>query len=155
MSSARLVITRARPVDVAAATELFVAYQAFYRVIADVAKARAFVSDRLRLNDTIYLLARYEDTPTHKGVGFAQMMPKLSSTSMRRDWVLNDLFVVPEHRRKGVATALMNESLAFAKRTGAVKMSLKTQAGNAAARALYEREGWELDAEFVTYTLKV
>lgn len=151
----RLIISRARPVDVAAATELFVSYQAFYRVIADVAKARAFVSDRLRLNDTIFLMARYEDTPTHKGVGFAQMMPKLSSTSMRRDWVLNDLFVVEEYRRRGIATALMNESLAFAKRTGGVKMSLKTQADNTPARALYERDGWELDAEFVTYTLKV
>lgn len=141
--------------DVAAATDLFVAYQAFYRVIADTGKARAFVSDRLRLNDTIFLLARYEGTPTHKAVGFAQMMPKLSSTNMRRNWVLNDLFVVPEHRREGVATALMNECLAFAKRTGAAKMSLKTQTSNAAARALYEREGWELDEDFVTYTLKV
>ena len=153
--ASRLIIARARPVDVAAATDLFIAYQKFYRVIADPGKARAFVSDRLRLNDTIYLLARYESTPTHKAVGFAQMMPKLSSTSMRRDWVLNDLFVAPEHRRSGIATALMNECLNFAKRTGAAKMSLKTQADNTAARSLYEREGWELDAEFVTYTLKV
>lgn len=154
MSSSGLVITRARPVDVAAATELFSAYLAFYRVIADVAKARAFVSDRLRLNDTIFLLARFEDTPTHKGVGFAQMLPKLTSNSLRREWTLNDLFVVPEHRRKGIATALMNECLAFAKRTGATTMSVKTQADNIAARALYEREGWELD-EDVTYMRKV
>jgi GNAT superfamily N-acetyltransferase len=153
--ASRLIIARARPVDVAAATELFVAYQAFYRVIVDAGKARAFVSDRLRLNDTIFLLARYEDTPTHKAAGFAQMIPKLSSTSMRRDWVLNDLFVAEQHRRKGIATALMNECLAFARRTGSTKMSLKTQADNSAARALYEREGWELDAEFVTYTLRV
>jgi ribosomal protein S18 acetylase RimI-like enzyme len=153
--SNRLIIARARPVDVAAATELFIAYQAFYRVIVDAGKARAFVSDRLRLNDTIFLLARFDNTPTHKAVGFVQMMPKLSSTSMRRDWVVNDLFVAEQHRRQGIATALMNESLAFAKRTGAAKMSLKTQADNAAARALYEREGWELDAEFVTYTLRV
>lgn len=153
--SARLIISRARPVDVAAATELFVAYQAFYNVEADPARVRAFVSDRLRLNDTIFLIARYEDTPTHKGVGFAQMMPKLSSASMRRDWVLNDLFVALEHRRKGIATAIMNECLAFAKRTGATKMSLKTQAANEGARVLYEREGWELDEEFVTYSRKV
>lgn len=153
--SARLIISRARPVDVAAATDLFVAYQAFYKVQADAAKTRAFVSDRLRLNDTIFLIARYEDTPTHKGVGFAQMMPKLSSTAMRRNWVLNDLFVAPEHRRRGIATAIMNECLAFAKRTGATKMSLKTQAANDAARALYEREGWGLDEEFVTYSREV
>ncbi len=153
--ASRLIIARARPVDVAAATDLFIAYQKFYRVIADPGKARAFVSDRLRLNDTIFLLARTESTPTHKALGFAQMIPKLSSASMRRDWVLNDLFVAPEHRRTGIATALMNECLAFAKRTGAAKMSLKTQADNTAARALYEREGWELDAEFVTYTLRV
>ncbi|XOV76385.1 MAG: GNAT family N-acetyltransferase [Phycisphaerales bacterium] len=49
----------------------------------------------------------------------------------------------------------MNECLAFAKRTGATKMSLKTQAANDAARALYEREGWGLDEEFVTYSREV
>ena len=153
--AARLIISRARPVDVAAATELFGAYQDFYGVDADASRVRAFVTDRLRLNDTIFLIARYEDTPTHQGLGFAQMIPKLSSTAMRRNWVLNDLFVAPEHRRRGIAMALMEECLAFAKRTGATKMSLKTQAANAGARALYEREGWELDEEFVTYSVKV
>lgn len=152
--SDRLIISRARPVDVAAATDLFVAYLAFYKVEFDPAKVRAFVSDRLRLNDTIFLIVRYEDTPTHKGVGFAQMLPKLTSKSLRREWILNDMFVVPDHRRKGVATALLNECLAFAKRTGATTMSLKTQADNVAARRLYEREGWELD-EDVTYMRKV
>ena len=49
---------------------------------------------------------------------------------------------------------LLNECLAFVKRTGATTMSLKTQADNVAARRLYEREGWELD-EDVTYMRKV
>ena len=36
------------------------------------------------------------------GVGFVQLYPTFTSIGAKRAWVLNDLFVVPEARRRGV-----------------------------------------------------
>ena len=40
-------------------------------------------------------------------VGFAQVYPSYSSISMRRTWILNDLFVVKESRGRGIGRERM------------------------------------------------
>jgi ribosomal-protein-alanine N-acetyltransferase len=50
---------------------------------------------------------------------------------------------LPEHRRRGVATALIAAVAAVARNSGARTLFLEVAEDNAAARALYAREGFE------------
>jgi len=52
------------------------------------------------------------------------------------------LGVLPEARRKGVASALLSEAVTIAHSRGAVGLFLEVAPGNAAARALYARAGF-------------
>jgi ribosomal protein S18 acetylase RimI-like enzyme len=56
-------------------------------------------------------------------------------------WV-HDLFVRPQHRRRGVATALMAEAAAFVRSRGARELRLGVIDRNANARALYRGLGF-------------
>ena len=62
-----------------------------------------------------------------------------------RIWVLNDLYVVPEERRLGAATALLKAAIEYARDDGARRLQLETGRRNLAARALYQAAGWQED----------
>jgi ribosomal protein S18 acetylase RimI-like enzyme len=53
----------------------------------------------------------------------------------------------PRHRRRGVATALLDAAAERARERGLAKLALDTTAANAGARALYERAGFHLTGE--------
>ena len=72
---------------------------------------------------------------------------------MKRIWILNDLFVDPEKRKKGVGGALLDAAREFGHANGATYLSLETQTTNKTAQSLYESKGWERDHEFFTYAL--
>lgn len=84
-------------------------------------------------------------------VGFAQLYPSFSSTSMKRVWILNDLFVPPAHRHGGVGRALLAAAEELARNTDAKGLVLATQKTNAPAKALYRAHGWKLDEVFDHY----
>jgi len=54
---------------------------------------------------------------------------------------IHDLAVAPEHRRKGVASALLQGLLAEAK--GAQRVRLEVRASNRAAQAFYRKHGFK------------
>lgn len=126
---------------------LFDQYRQFYGQVSDLAGARSFLKERIENSESVILLARRDE----QAVGFVQLYPSFSSVSMRKIWVLNDLFVIPEARRLGIAAALMDRAVAFATESGAVRLVLATARNNAAARALYVRQGWREELEFVHY----
>lgn len=55
---------------------------------------------------------------------------------------VQDLFVLPEERRRGVATALLDAAEAHAAKLGAARVELQVLAGNAAALGLYRGAGF-------------
>jgi peptide chain release factor 1 len=57
-----------------------------------------------------------------------------------RLWLLNDLFVAEHARRSGVARALLDAAVAFAREQGAAGLMLETMRDNAPARALYRAQ---------------
>jgi GNAT superfamily N-acetyltransferase len=69
-------------------------------------------------------------------------------------WV-HDIFVRPEHRRQGVATALMAEAESFVRSRGARELRLGVLDRNADARALYRGLGFRDYMRVLTKVLDV
>jgi GNAT superfamily N-acetyltransferase len=55
---------------------------------------------------------------------------------------LEELYVAPARRGRGLGRATLEAAIAEARRTGAVRMELGTAEGDVAARALYESTGF-------------
>lgn len=147
-------IEPASPADVDAIAPLFDAYREFYKQTSDLPKARAFLGERLRQGESYVFVAR-ELSPNRAPIAFMQLYPLFSSTQMRRAWVLNDLYVTPVWRRRGVARALLLKARDFARASDAAELFLETAKDNQAAQALYEELGWEQEAVFVKYNLSL
>lgn len=132
-------ITRAKSDDADAIAPLFDLYRRFYGQPADLARARAFIGERLARGESLILVARHEG----ELAGFTQLFPSFSSVSAGRTWVLNDLFVHPHARRHGLARALLAAAAEFARTDGALRLELETDHDNHHAQALYRAMGWE------------
>ena len=135
-------ISRAGPADLDALALLFDAYRQFYGQPSDAAAARDWLRSRLRVGESMVLVARRGADM----VGFVQLYPMFSSVRLARTWILNDLYVLPTNRRGGVARALMDAAADFARADGAAGISLETTRDKAPARALYRAAGWHEDA---------
>lgn len=135
-------IKRATLHDVDAVTPLFDAYRRFYGQPSDPARARDWLSARLQREQSVLLLAERED----RAVGFVQLYPMFSSVATARTWILNDLYVDAAARRGGVARALLDAAVDFARADGARSIVLETTRDNEPARALYRDAGWNEDA---------
>jgi GNAT superfamily N-acetyltransferase len=144
-------IIRATPEHLDLAVPLFDGYRRFYGQARDLEGSRIFLRERMARDESVLFLA-VEGTV---GFGFTQLYPSFSSVSMQRLWILNDLFVVPEARGRGVAVALLEEARQLAVRTRAVGLELATATDNHAAQRLYENLGWERDEAFHHYSLGV
>lgn len=129
---------------------LFDGYRQFYRQPADLARAREFLAERFRHRESLILLAR---NGQGEAVGFTQLYPLFSSVRTVRTWLLNDLFVMVDARRQGVAAALLTAAAERARALGAASLSLSTALDNAPAQALYESLGWQRDRQFCEYGL--
>lgn len=143
-------IRRASFHDLDALVPLFDAYRRFYGQPADEPGARAFLTERLRLEESTVLLAR---DAQGRALGFTQLYPLFSSVRMARTWLLNDLFVAAEARRQGVAKALLQAAATQARNRGAASLSLSTAHDNLSAQALYESLGWQRELAFRQYRL--
>ena len=135
-------IRRATPADLDAVAALFDAYRRFYGQPGDVPRAHAFLAERIGRDESVVLLA--EDAGTT--LGFTQLYPLFSSVRTGRSWLLNDLYVAEDARRRGVGRALLDAAATFARDDGAAGLMLETMRDNAPARALYRAAGWHEDA---------
>ncbi|ARS52235.1 GNAT family N-acetyltransferase [Kushneria konosiri] len=141
----------ATPADLDALTGLLDGYRVFYQQDSDEAACRAFLQKRLERGDSHLLV---HET---KGVldGFVQLYPVLSTVSLAPRWLLNDLFVAPGARGRGIGRALMQAGADLALEHGVPSLMLRTQPHNHAAKALYESLGWGKNEAFDTYLLSV
>jgi GNAT superfamily N-acetyltransferase len=133
--------------DLEALVPLFDGYRQFYGRPSDIPSVREFLLARFNHGESILFIAHEGNTP----VGFTQLYPSFSSVSLARIFVLNDLFVHEQARRKGTASKLMTAAIEFAKTLGAVRVSLSTATANETAQALYQSAGWKRDEQFFVY----
>jgi ribosomal protein S18 acetylase RimI-like enzyme len=142
-------VERATTDDVDRLTPLFDQYRMFYACPSDLSGAHAFLRSRLARAESVVFLAADADG----AAGFTQLYPCFSSVAMAPIWILNDLFVLPAHRRRGVAESLLTAAARHAGETGALRIELETQADNLAAQALYARLGYREATGFRRYAL--
>ncbi|WHY01442.1 GNAT family N-acetyltransferase [Neobacillus sp. DY30] len=128
-------------------TELFDSYRVFYKQDSDLEGARTFLKERLRNEDSVVFIAYDERNP----VGFVQLYPTFSSVSMKRSWVLNDLYVNSSARKKGFGEKLIKKAIEFAKETDAKGVSLETGHDNVTAQSLYEKIGFKKESNYFYY----
>ena len=142
---------------------LFNDYRIFYEQPSDINGAKSFIKDRLNNKDSIIFVASSSSTTekkyngdNNKPVGFTQLYPTFSSVSMKRQYVLNDLFVTPDCRRDGVGKALIQHAQDFAINEQDCKgLALATAYDNVVAQSLYEQLGFIKDETFYHYSWTV
>ena len=131
-------IHRATLDDLASLAHLFDLYRIFYKQKSDLSAAEAFVHERLALNESVIFVAKIDGNYA----GFVQLYPSFTSVGMQRIWVLNDLYVHTDFRKKGIGEALIRHTFEYAQKTGRTKVILETGKDNFQAQALYEKIGF-------------
>ncbi len=92
-----------------------------------------------RLMDRSCALTAHLAFVEHRAAGFAIHQHHPSTWVMGDDCYLEDLFVAPDCRGAGIGRALIEDLIAHAKGRGWKRLYWNTDAGNAAARRLYDQ----------------
>lgn len=135
--------------DLQGVASLFNEYCMFYKQDSNIDGAEQFLSERIERKESIIFVA-VEDG---KYVGFTQLYPSFSSISMKKLWILNDLFVGKEARGTGVGKELLAKAKQFAVDTEAKGLKLQTEVDNATAQHLYVANGYIRDDRYFHYEL--
>ncbi|MFI5134891.1 MAG: GNAT family N-acetyltransferase [Chitinophagales bacterium] len=135
-----MIIREASIADLNQLAKLFDAYRQFYRKNSDVEAARIFLTERMNKNESVIYVADADGALT----GFVQLYPLFSSTRMKRLWLLNDLFVHPDFRRRGIAKQLFEKCFQLMRETNACGVMLETENKNFIGNKLYQQLGFEL-----------
>jgi GNAT superfamily N-acetyltransferase len=103
--------------------------------------SRALIADPV--HEGMQLLA----TDDGEDAGFATIFWSWETTSSGRIGVMNDLFVTPACRGRGIGSVLISACLERCRDHGAVRMVWQTAVDNLAAQAVYDhvgatRESW-------------
>jgi ribosomal protein S18 acetylase RimI-like enzyme len=135
-------------------TPLFVKYREFYDELPFPDSSRDFLEKRLKREESVIYLALPDDDDS-KLLGFCQLYPSYSSLSLKRVWILNDIYVAEDARRQLVADHLMQKAKKMARETQAVRMRVSTSANNEVAQKVYESIGFKEDTQFKNYVLPI
>ena len=133
---------------------LFVKYREFYGELPYPDSSRDFLEKRLSRDESVIYLAMPVDDDK-KLLGFCQLYPSYSSLSLKRVWILNDIYVAEDARRQLVADHLMRTAKNMAKETQAVRMRVSTSSNNEVAHKVYESIGFREDTQFKNYVLPI
>lgn len=123
--------------------QLFDDYRVFYRKESDLSAANDFIKERMLAEESVIFVHESGSDIT----GFTQLYPIFSSTRMRRIWLLNDLFIKPEFRGKGISKELIEAAKEHSRQTNASGLLLETEKANKIGNRLYPSVGFELNEE--------
>lgn len=141
-------IRKAELNDLTSVVTLFEQYRHFYQCENNTELATDFIKSRIEQEESVIFVAETTNNHEKHLVGFVQLYPLFSSTSMKKLWLLNDLFVDANYRKQGIAEQLIAASKTLAKETNARGLMLETSSSNLAAQALYEKVGFTQSQSF-------
>lgn len=87
------------------------------------------------------LIAALDEAGRCRGLITTTVMP--ASLALGTVWSIRDLYVVADHRRRGIASRLLQHAVDDARNAGALRLSLQTEPDNVAALALYAAAGFQ------------
>ncbi|MEX2194965.1 MAG: GNAT family N-acetyltransferase [Thermoleophilaceae bacterium] len=124
---------------------LIAGYQRFYGGLPDAGRNASFFRRFLEPSDEGLLLGAWRDGEL---LGHACLYWTFSSVSAAEVVLLNDLFVLAEHRGSGVARGLIDATVDVARSRGARAVRWFTALDNREAQRAYERTGASRSAWF-------
>lgn len=142
-------IFQARIDDLDGVAKLFDLYRVFYHQDSDLDGAKSYIKERIERKESVIIVVK--DNQNY--VGFTQLYPTFSSISMKRAWILNDLYVDKKARKQGIGEMLLTKAKEYAIATGAKSLSISTASDNDSAQRLYEKNGYKKDSQFYHYEL--
>ena len=131
---------------------LYNLYRIFYAQKDDLDRAYHFIKARLINQQSIIFVA--EDNPDQLS-GFVQLYPSFCSVSTIPILILYDLYVDQNHRGEGIGRLLMNQARDFVKENDYKRLELSTAKDNFIGQSLYKSLGYELDEEFLHFSLDI
>lgn len=146
-------ILQARPEHLDLLTPLFIRFRESKGEDTLPDSSRKFLETRLKRNESIIYLALAAEED--QLLGFCQLYPSYSSLSLKRVWLINDLYVAEQARRQLVADHLLQTVKQMAIDSHSVRLRAMCPQGNNSARALYESVGFKDDLRFTTLTLEL
>jgi GNAT superfamily N-acetyltransferase len=102
-----IVVKRATLRDVDFVSDLFDQYRTIQNKIEDPASERIRLEDQLIAQDCVIFVAVSHIGGVLHYLGFAELRPSLSNDSLQKEWMLSDLFVLPEARNTEIESELL------------------------------------------------
>ena len=134
-----MVVRSAEPEDRPQLLELIKGYFAFYRVTYPSGSRVEHLLDLLDRDPGLGIQLVAEEKGRLQG--FASLYACLDTLVADRILVMNDLFVDPSLRNRGIGAALFDASLAYATAHGYARLDWVTAADNDDAKRFYDRHG--------------
>lgn len=130
---------------------MFIRYRELYGAMPQLEASKDFLVERLNNKETIILMAFENDT----AVGFCLVYPSFSSVSLRPIWIINDMYVAEEARRKNVANQLLRAIVEQARDNNVVRLRVSILISNDIGQRLYESADFLEDKHFRSYILPI
>ena len=143
-------IKKASVSDLHQLVPLFDAFRQCYDKESDLTASTNYLAERLKREESLVYIA----VDNQEIIGFAQLYPTFSSISLKKYWMLNDLYVSPTYRKQGIAKLLINRTKQMAKDTDSMGIIIETRITNNSANHLYDSVGFQKDGEHLYYFLE-
>jgi GNAT superfamily N-acetyltransferase len=134
------IIREAKEEDIAELSILFNDYRIYYKKNGDLENAKIFLQKRIQQQESIIFIAIIGK----QIVGFTQLYPLFSSLSMKRSWLLNDLYILEAYRGMGFSKQLIWAAKQLANQTDSSGILLETEKTNSIGNNLYPSAGFHL-----------
>jgi ribosomal protein S18 acetylase RimI-like enzyme len=125
-------------VDLAALARIFDLYRSHYGQVVERGRSVSWLAGQLETGRLNIFIAEQSSAM----VGFVSSVQIPASLGLGHWWQVRDLFVLPDHRRQGIALDLLDAVRSSAQSAGALRLGLQTEEDNEAALALYRRAGY-------------
>ncbi|WP_435235277.1 GNAT family N-acetyltransferase [Psychromonas sp. PT13] len=115
--------------------------------VSTVQESKNWLEERLKNNEAAFLIA----IKNSDMLGFATLYQGFSSISLKKYWVLNDLYVLDSARGLGIGSKLLGAVDSYVISTNAKGVELETSIDNVSAQNLYERLGYVENSQYKNY----
>ncbi len=121
-------------------------YRIFYGQNSDEPGAGRFLEARIKNKDSTIFIAFYNGSPA----GFTQLYSTFSTVNLKPLFILNDLYVYNEFRKKGIGEELLNSAKNYCILLDYKGLALETAINNPTQK-LYKRLGWKKNTSSLYY----